>query len=59
MDTIDCVQEIGNNTFKTLKDVLKVDFGITLDDDAEADWNEFWDSFVLSRLPDDEWDNWG
>lgn len=57
MDIVDSLQEIGNNIFLNVKDLLKVDYNIILDDDAESDWNEFWDDFVLSRVPDDEWDD--
>lgn len=58
MDINDKVSMYGDILFATIKEDLKRDLDIKLDDDAEADWNEFWDSFVLSRLPDDEWDNW-
>jgi hypothetical protein len=54
MDINDKVYEIGNGIYKVIKEELKVDFGIDLDDDAEADWNEFWDDFVLSRIGDEE-----
>lgn len=57
MDIVDSLQEIGNNIFLNVKDLLKVDYNIILDDDAESEWNEFWDDFVLSRVPDDEWED--
>lgn len=57
MDIVDSLQEIGNNIFLNVKDLLKVDYNIILDDDAESEWNELWDDFVLSRVPDDEWED--
>ena len=56
MDIVEQVQKIGDGIFETIKLGLKVDFNIILDDDAESEWNEFWDSFVLGRLADDGWE---
>lgn len=52
--TIERAYKVGDDIYKLIKEGLNVDFGIRLDEDAESEWNEFWDTFVLSRIEDEE-----
>ena len=52
MDTLKKENNIGDEIYEILKSRLSSEFGIDLSDDrdAEGDWNELIDDFILPRI---------